>query len=95
LLPHHCHIGLINCFEHEPALGERPIMADYYSVIANAISRSPSKSDATKRAIYERARTALGEALRNYELPLLANERVALEAAICRLEADFVFREAS
>ena len=70
-------------------------MADYYSVMANAISRSPSKSDATKRAIYERARTALGEALRNYELPLLANERVALEAAICRLEADFVFREAS
>jgi hypothetical protein len=95
LLPHHCHIGLINYFEYEPALGERPIMADYYSVIANAISRSPSKSDATKRAIYDRARTALGEALRNYEQPLLANEQVALEAAICRLEADFVFREAS
>jgi hypothetical protein len=95
LLPHHCHISLLNYFEYEPALGERPIMADYYSVIADAISRSPSKSDETKRAIYERARTALREALRDYEPPLLENERVALEAAVCRLEADFVFREAS
>jgi hypothetical protein len=37
------------------------------------------------RAIYERARTALREALRDYEPPLLANEQVALEAAVCRL----------
>jgi hypothetical protein len=46
-------------------------------------------------AIYERARTALREALRDYEPPLLANEQVALEAAVYRLEADLVLREAS
>jgi trimethylamine:corrinoid methyltransferase-like protein len=66
-------------------------MADYYSVIANAISRSSSQTDEDRRAIYERARTALREALRDYEPPLLANELVALEAAVCRLEADLVF----
>jgi hypothetical protein len=70
-------------------------MADYYSVIANAISRSPSRSDEARCAIYERARTALREALRDYEPPVLENERFALEAAVCRLEADFVSREAS
>lgn len=67
-------------------------MADYYSVIANAISRSSSQTDdEARRAIYERARTALREALGDYEPPLLANEQVALEAAVCRLEADLVF----
>jgi hypothetical protein len=70
-------------------------MADYYSVIANAISRSPSQTDEARRAIYQRARTALRKALRDYEPQLLANEQVALEAAVCRLEADFVLREAS
>ncbi len=70
-------------------------LADYYSVIASAISRSPRKSDEARCAIYERARAALREALRDYEPPLLANEQVALEAAVCRLEADLVFREAS
>jgi hypothetical protein len=66
-------------------------MADYYSVIANAISRSSSQTDEARRAIYERARTALREALRDYEPPLLASEQVALEAAVCRLEADLEF----
>jgi hypothetical protein len=75
--------------------GGGPSMADYYSVIANAVSRSSSKTDEARRAIYERARTALREALRDYEPPLLANEQVALEAAVYRLEADLVLREAS
>jgi hypothetical protein len=44
---------------------------------------------------YERARTALPQALRDYEPSLLANEQVALEAAVCRVEADSVLREAS
>jgi hypothetical protein len=70
-------------------------MADYYSVIASAVSRSSSKTDEARRAIYERARTALREALRDYEPLLLANEQIALEAAVCRLEADLAFREAS
>jgi hypothetical protein len=70
-------------------------MADYYSVIANAVPRSSSKTDEARRVIYERARTALQEALRDYEPPLLANEQVALEAAVYRLEADLVLREAS
>jgi hypothetical protein len=65
-------------------------MADYYSVVAK-ISRSSSQTDEARRAIYERARTALREALRDYEPPLPANEQVALEAAVCRLEADLEF----
>ena len=70
-------------------------MADYYSVIANAICRSSSQTGEARRAIYERARTTLREVLRDYEPQLLANEQVALEAAVCRLEADLVLREAS
>jgi hypothetical protein len=65
-------------------------MADYYSVIARAVSRLPSKTDEARHAIYERARTALREALRNYDPPLsateLANEQAELDAAICTVE---------
>ena len=53
------------------------------------------KSNEARRAIYERARTALRQALRDYEPSLLANEQVALEAAVCRVEADLVLLEAS
>ncbi len=67
-------------------------MADYYSVIADAISRRRGNNDETRRRIYERARRALQERLRNLDPPiseaLVANEQVALDTAICRLEAD-------
>ena len=61
-------------------------MADYYSVIATAVSRLPNKTDEARRAIYDRARTALQEALRDYEPPLLAKEQAALDDAIRVLE---------
>jgi hypothetical protein len=37
-------------------LGACPPMADYYVVIARAVSRLPSKTDKARHAIYERAR---------------------------------------
>ena len=72
-------------------------MADYHSVIARAVSRLPGKTDEARREIYERARTALRETLRNYDPPLseaeLANEEAALDAAIGTVEVDFLFSE--
>jgi hypothetical protein len=61
-------------------------MADYYSVIATAVSRLPSQTDEARCAIYDRARTALQEALRDYEPPLLAKEQMALDEAIRTVE---------
>jgi hypothetical protein len=70
-------------------------MADYYSVIARAVSHLPSKTDEARHATYERARTALRERLSNHDLALsdaaVANEQAALETAISRLEADLSF----
>ena len=70
-------------------------MADYYSVIARAVSHLPSKTDEARHAIYERARTALRETLNNYDPALsdtaLANEQTVLETAISRLEAELSF----
>jgi len=67
-------------------------MADYYSVIARAVSRLPSKTDEARHAIYERARTVVQESLRTYDPPLssaeLATEHCALEAAISRVETE-------
>ena len=57
-----------------------------YSVIATAVSRVPSKTDEARCAIYDRARTALQEALRDYEPLLLAKEQEALDDAIRTLE---------
>ena len=67
-------------------------MADYYSLIARAVSRLPNKTDEARRAIYERARTALQERLRTLDPPVseteLANVQSALEEAIGRVEHD-------
>src|SRR5215470_7717300 len=67
-------------------------MADYYPVIARAVSRLPSKTDEARHSIYERARTALQENLRTHDPPVspaeLAIEQFALEAAISRVETE-------
>ena len=67
-------------------------MGDYYSLIARAVSRLPNKTDEARRAIYERARTALQESLRTLDPPIseaeLANTQSALEASIRRVEQD-------
>jgi hypothetical protein len=71
-------------------LGGHPSMADYYSVIALAVSRLPSKTDEARHGIYERARTALQETLRTLHPPIseteIANEQAVLDAAICTVE---------
>jgi formiminotetrahydrofolate cyclodeaminase len=62
-------------------------MADYYSVIAHAVSRLPRKTDEAKQAIYERARAALRKALRSpFSETELVAEQVALEVAISMVE---------
>src|SRR5262249_38730311 len=65
-------------------------MADYYSVIARAVSNLPNKTDEARRAIYERARTALQESSRTLEISESeqANAQFALEAGIRRVEQD-------
>ncbi len=72
-------------------------MADYYSVIARAISGLLINADGARRAIYDRARTALQERLRTLDPPIsetaLANEQAALEAAIHNVETKFLFSD--
>src|SRR5262249_31748213 len=67
-------------------------MADYYPVIARAVSRLPSKTDEARHSIYERARIVLQENLRTHDPPVslaeLATEQFALEAAISRVETE-------
>ena len=43
-------------------------MADFYSAITRAVSNLPNKTDEARRAIYERARTALQESSRTLEI---------------------------
>jgi len=73
-------------------------MADYYSLIAGVVSRLPNKTDEARRAIYERARTALQESLRALDPPIseaeLANVQSALEEAIRRVEQDVAIETA-
>ena len=73
-------------------------MDDYYSIIARAVSRLPSKTDEARHGIYERARTALQEKLRTLDTPIseaeLANAQFALEAAIRKVELDVAIETA-
>ena len=69
-------------------------MVDYYSLIARAVSVLPNKTEEARRAVYDRARTAIQEKLRTFDPPISEPEiervRVQLEAAIMRVEIKFI-----
>ena len=71
-------------------------MTDYYSVIARAVSRLPSKADEARHGIYEEARKALHERLSNdsqISHDELVNEHYRLEEAIYEVEDDLLLRD--
>src|SRR6267142_316737 len=68
-------------------------MADYYPLIARAIAGlDPSAPGESRRALYERARTALIAQLRSVQPPLseseITRERLALEEAVRKVESE-------
>src|ERR1044072_8451793 len=68
-------------------------MADYYPLIARAIAGlDPNAPGESRRALYERARTALIAQLRSVQPPLseseINSERLSLEAAARRVESE-------
>lgn len=68
-------------------------MADYYPLLVRALASLPQKTAEHRKAVYDRARTALLKQLRGVDPPLpegeIGRERQALEEAIRRSEADF------
>src|SRR5947207_14824015 len=67
-------------------------MADYYPLIARAVSGLDKNTGENRRALYDRARTALVSQLRGVEPALdetdITRERLALEEAIRKVEAE-------
>jgi hypothetical protein len=67
-------------------------MTDYHPLIARAIEGLDNNTGEARRALYERARTALVTQLRSVEPPLsesdITKERLALEDAIRKVEAE-------
>lgn len=68
-------------------------MADYHPLIVRAVGGLEQNTAEVRRALYERARTALVAQLRGVDPPLdeadITRERVALEEAIRKVEAEF------
>lgn len=71
-------------------------MADYYPLLAKAVAGLPNASLDARRAIYERARKALFNQLRNLDPPVpetvVEAEARDLETAVARLEAEIASR---
>src|ERR1700692_4334667 len=67
-------------------------MTDYQPLIARAIEGLGKSTGEARRALYERARSALVTQLRSVEPPLsesdITRERLSLEEAIRKVEAD-------
>src|SRR5438876_3520883 len=67
-------------------------MADYYPLIARAVAGLDKNTGDGRRALYERARTALVAQLRGVDPALnesdITRERLALEEAIRKVEAE-------
>jgi hypothetical protein len=68
-------------------------MADFYPILARAVAGLPDTSPAARQAIYDRARAALVAQLRSLDPPLgeaeIMRERLALDEAVARIEADY------
>src|SRR5271166_7005566 len=68
-------------------------MADYYPLLAKAVSGLKTSTPETRGAIYERARKALLGQLRSMQPPAPENaierEARALDEAVARLEREF------
>src|SRR3954465_12312042 len=68
-------------------------MADYYPLIARAIAAlDPNAPGESRRALYERARTALIAQLRRVQPPLseaeITRERLSVEEAVRKVESE-------
>jgi len=75
-------------------------MADYYPLIARAIAGlDPNAPGESRRALYERARTALIAQLRSVQPPLseseITRERLSLEEAVRKVESEAAQRARS
>ncbi|MGH6665598.1 MAG: hypothetical protein ACREB2_11965 [Pseudolabrys sp.] len=74
-------------------------MADYYPLVARAVAGLEKNTGENRRALYDRARTALVAQLRGVEPALdesdITRERLALEEAIRKIEAEAVKRQRS
>ena len=74
-------------------------MADYYPLIARAVAGLDKNTGENRRALYERARSALVNQLRGVEPALeesdITRERLALEEAIRKLEVEAAKRARS
>lgn len=68
-------------------------MADYYPLIARAVEGLTEQNPVARRAVYERARTALVAQLRSLNPPLpeadIQRECASLDHAITQVEADY------
>ncbi len=73
-------------------------MADYYPLISRAVSGLDKNTGENRRALYDRARAALVSQLRGVEPALdetdITRERLALEEAIRKVEAEAAKRRA-
>jgi hypothetical protein len=67
-------------------------MADYYPVLARAVSRLATNNARARQELYDHARTVQVEQLRTHDpqfsVPETINERIAFEVTILRLEAE-------
>jgi hypothetical protein len=68
-------------------------MADFYPILSRAVAGLSDNTAEARRALYDRAKTALVAQLRGLDPPLgeaeIMRERLALDEAIARIEADY------
>jgi hypothetical protein len=71
-------------------------MSDYYPLLSRAVAGLDTNTGESRRALYGRARAALCEQLRGHQPPLtdseITRERLSLEAAIRKFEAEAIRR---
>jgi hypothetical protein len=71
-------------------------MADYYTILAKAVDALDPNTPGARQRIYDRARSAMCSTIESTVPPIhavdVATARIALEAAITKIEAEAVHR---
>jgi len=84
-------------FSGQQIVDGQKAMADYYPIISDAIAALNKRASETRGLFHDRARAIFADRLRKADPPLsetfIENERLALEDAISKVEADAIRSE--
>jgi hypothetical protein len=72
---------------------ETPSEIEYYSLLADEVSKLPTNTHVARQALYDRKWVAVAARLQGLNLDQITNEQLAFQKAICKAEIEMAMYE--